>query len=259
MSSRAVLSRRLAAASIGALVGLVALPLLATAASAHVAVSSADAVRGGEAGLLVFRVPNESATAGTVKLTIDLPVDALLGFVDTQPLQGWTVTTTERKLGEPTRVGDFTLDKVTSSVTWTAAPGVRVGPDQFQLFQMLVGPLPDGPTMTFSAVQYYSDGTVVHWNEPYPASGVEPENPTPVLDLPTDSGTGSKASPDAAAKPTVTVGASPVAQEDDTRSTSDGTARLLGGAGLAVGALGLLVGGLGRRRSPSGSAEGPER
>jgi uncharacterized protein YcnI len=41
------------------------LPLLATAASAHVAVSSGDAVHGREAGLITFRVPNESASATT--------------------------------------------------------------------------------------------------------------------------------------------------------------------------------------------------
>lgn len=250
MSYRPALARRLAVVAVGA---VVAVPLLATAASAHVAVSSGDAVRGGEAGLLTFRVPNESATAGTVKVTINLPTDQPVAFADTQQVPGWTVSTTERKLPAATKIGDFTLTKVTSSVTWTAGPGVRIGPDQFQLFQLLVGPLPDASTMVFSAVQVYSDRTIVKWDEPYPASGDEPEHPTPVLELvaetaatpvPTES-----ASPLATAAPAVTV---PVA--DQVQTTSDRTARILGGAGLVVGAIGLLFGGVGLRRRRSSSA-----
>ncbi|MFC7587042.1 hypothetical protein ACFQYP_27450 [Nonomuraea antimicrobica] len=34
-------------------------------------------------------------------------------------------------------------------------------------------------------------------------------------------------------------------------SSSDGTARLLGGAGLAVGVVGVVIGALGLRRRPS--------
>ena len=238
MPYRPALARRLAVVAVGA---VVAVPLLGTAASAHVAVSSGDAVPGGEAGLLTFRVPNESATAGTVKVTINLPTDQPVAFADSQPVPGWTVSTTERKLPAATKVGDFTLTKVTSSVTWTAGPGVQIGPDQFQLFQLLVGPLPDASTMVFSAVQVYSDGTVVRWDEPYPASGDEPEHPTPVLDL-------------AAA----TAETAPVA--DQVQSTSDRTARVLGGAGLVAGAIGLLVGGVGlRRRSASASGGGAEQ
>lgn len=232
-----LLARRRRSATVlgGALLGLAALPLLSIAASAHVAVSSGDAVRGGEAGLLTFRVPNESAQAGTVKVTIDLPPDALVGFVDTQPMPGWTVTTTQRSLPKATKVGDFTLDKVTDSVTWTAGPGVAVAPDQFQLFQILLGPLPDAPTMRFTAIQYYDDGTVVTWDEPTPASGVEPDNPSPEL--------------------TLTAAPAPAAGS----ASSDATARALGAGGLAVGAFGLGVGAfaLGRRR-PSASGPVPQ-
>ena len=51
-------------------------PLLATAASAHIAISSPDAVQGAEMSLLSFRVPDESPKASTVKVSIDLPIDA---------------------------------------------------------------------------------------------------------------------------------------------------------------------------------------
>jgi periplasmic copper chaperone A len=223
--------RRRSATVLGAAcLGILAVPLLATAASAHVAVSSGDAVRGGEAGLLTFRVPNESATAGTVKITIDLPTDALVGFVDTQPMPGWTVTTTERTPPKTTKVGDFTLDKVTSAVTWTAGPGGAVAPNQFQLFQILLGPLPEAPTMTFKAVQYYDDGTVDTWDEATPPSGVEPENPSPEL--------------------TLTAASAPAAGPNE----SDGTARALGAGSLVVGAIGLGLGAFGlSRRRPSAS------
>jgi uncharacterized protein YcnI len=201
--------------------------MLASAASAHIAVSSGDAVRGGEAGLLAFRVPTESATAGTVKVRITLPADAPVGFVDTQPLAGWTVTTTQRVLAQPTKVGDFTLDKVTASVTWTAAPGVQIAPGEFQLFQLLLGPLPDQPTMTFRADQYYSDGTVVTWDQPTPPGGAEPEHPSPALTL--------------AADPASTSGG----------AVSDGTARALGAGGLVLGAAGLALGGARLRKARS--------
>jgi periplasmic copper chaperone A len=227
--------RRSATVLGGALLGLAALPFLATVASAHVAVSSSDAVRGGEAGLLTFRVPNESATAATVKVTIDLPTNALVGFVDTQPMPGWTVTTTERSLPKATKVGDFTLDKVTDSVTWTAGPGVAVAPNQFQQFQLLLGPLPDTPTMTFKAIQYYDDGSVVTWDQPTPANGAEPEEPSPAL--------------------TLAAAAAPAAGS----ASSDGTARALGAGGLAVGAVGLGIGAFGlSRRRPSASGPVPQ-
>lgn len=117
MSSPPALARRIEVVALGT---LTAVPLLANAASAHSAVSSGDAVRGGEAGLLTFRRPNESAAAGTVTVTINLPADQPVAFADSHMVPGWTLSTTERHLMGATRVGDFTLTRVTSSVTWTA-------------------------------------------------------------------------------------------------------------------------------------------
>jgi len=54
------------------LVALATLLALAPAASAHVTVSTPDAAPGGY-GKLVFRVPTESESASTVKLSVTLP------------------------------------------------------------------------------------------------------------------------------------------------------------------------------------------
>ena len=55
-------------------VGLVA---LGGTASAHVSVSSSDAAPGGF-GKMTFRVPNESDTASTVSLRIQIPEEAAM-------------------------------------------------------------------------------------------------------------------------------------------------------------------------------------
>ena len=172
-----------------------------------------------------------------MKVTIDLPPGTLAAFVDTQPVAGWTVTTTTRTLPTPTKVGDFTLDIVTRAVTWTAARGAGIDRQQFLLFSLLLGPLPDSPSMVFDAVQYYGDGTIVRWDEPYPASGVEPANPTPVLSLPPEAG-----APSTAASPSATVGGGTGA------GTTDTTARLLGAVSLVLGGLGVSAGAFGLRR-----------
>ncbi len=184
---------------------------------AHVAVTSTDAVRGGEAAQVTFRVPTESATASTVRVTVTLPSSPPFAEVMPRSVPGWAVTTTTTALPAPVKVGDFTLDKAVSSVTWTAQRGSAIGTEQFQDFDLLVGPVPDAATVTFAATQVYSDGAVVQWNQPTPASGAEPEHPSPVLTI--------------AAEP------SPVAVAGDT----DATARSLGAAGLAAGLLALVV------------------
>ena len=145
-------------------------------------------------------------------------------------IDGWSVTTTTAKLAKPITTDDGTTTEYTNAVTWTAT-GAGVPPDQYQNFDLSVGPLPGGGTMTFIADQTYSDGTVVKWDEVTKAGAAEPEHPAPVLTL-------TAAATDAAA----TTAAKP--------SSSDGVARGLGIAGIVVG-----VGGLGaaavslRRRS----------
>lgn len=146
---------------------LVALLALAGPASAHVTVSSQDAAPGGYA-MLTFRVPTESDTASTTKLEVHFPQN--VGSARVQPVPGWSYT-----IGKS---GD-----TVSTITWTATAG-GIKPNEFSQFQVSVGPLPQTDQLSFPAIQTYSDGSVVSWNEtPAPGSTTEPDHPSPTLSL----------------------------------------------------------------------------
>ncbi len=70
---------------------------------------------------------------------------------------------------------------VAKSVTWTAdPPGVGIAPPgQFQQFVLSAGPLPEQEEVEFKAVQTYSDGNVVNWDQEELADGSEPDKPAP--------------------------------------------------------------------------------
>jgi hypothetical protein len=130
-------------------------------------------------------------------------------------------------------------------VTWTAAPGVGIAPDQFALFLVAVTLPNNTDTVTFPATQTYSDGTAVHWDQPPKPGGGEAEYPVPTLTLtaaPSASATQS-ASPSASASP------APAPAQASSRPAPDSTARWLAGAALVVGALGVGLTLVLRRRS----------
>ncbi|HWL44374.1 MAG TPA: YcnI family protein [Ilumatobacter sp.] len=227
----------------------------AVTASAHVSVSSSDVAPGGT-GTLVFRVPTESDTAGTVALSVALPADTPFRSVRAAYLPGWTVTLESSLLPEPVEVGGFTLTEAVTRVTWTADAATvaagGVGPDQYALFQMRVGPFPDGEgTYAFPATQTYSDGEVVAWADPVVDGEPEPAHPAPTLTVTADgaSGGGHGDSHGAAGG-----GDAGDTAESATSGGSDTTARVLGVAGIVLGASGLAGGALlGRRRNPAAS------
>src|SRR3954454_20889349 len=164
-------------------------------ASAHVSVSSPDASAGGY-GKVTFRVPNESETASTVKIRIQLPTDSPLASVLTQPLPGWTATTTKAPVNPPVKDDDGnTISEAVSVVEFDAAPGGGIGPGQFQEFSLSGGPFPDAASLSFPVVQSYSDGSETAWIEPSVEGQAEPEHPAPVLKLSGDPGGGSAAAP----------------------------------------------------------------
>ena len=135
---------------------------------AHVEVEANNAVRGGET-ILTFQVPNESDKGAlTTQFSVALPNVA---SASTELMPGWTA-----KLDRDTAAG------TTRSVTWTAAPGIGIAPDQFALFRVAVT-LPNTDTVSFPATQTYSDGTVVRWDQPPLPGGGEPEYPVPTLTL----------------------------------------------------------------------------
>lgn len=204
----------------GAIVAASALVVIgaASSASAHVTVSSPDAKPGGYAKL-VFRVPTESDNTSTTKLVVSLPKDHPFAHVGAQVKDGWKVEKKEEKLPAAVKVGDVTLTKAITTVTWTATTA-GIPPNDFDEFSLSVGKLPEGvDALSFPADQTYSDGEVVKWAD-VAKDGAEAEHPAPTLKL-------------AAAAVT------PVAASTD---SSDTLARWLGGGGLLVGLLGLAFG-----------------
>lgn len=206
---------------------------LAAPASAHVTVNPREAAAGGY-HKLSLRVPNESPTAGTVAVAVSLPTDTPLASVSVRPHAGWDAEVTRTTLPEPVTSGDLELTEAVTRITWTAEPGVRVAPGQFEEFDISVGPLPeDVETLSFPATQTYDDGEVVAWDQPL-VEGTEPEHPAPVLtvtDAPRESHDAATARATAAA-----AGVDGAAPADD---STDTTARLLGAGGLAVGVFGV--------------------
>jgi periplasmic copper chaperone A len=222
----------------GAVLGAAAILALTTAglASAHVTASTPkDAVQGGYTKV-TLRVPNERADAGTVKLELTLPAEYPLASVSTKPTPGWKVEAVKEKLPTPVKSHGREVTEAVRTVTWTAEPGTRIEPGQFNEFDLSVGPLPDTTDqLILPTKQTYDSGEVVDWNTPPPAEGAdEPERPAPVLKLVAktegdDHGT-------ATAKAVTDDG------HDTAAAATDDTARWLGGAGLVVGALGLGLG-----------------
>jgi uncharacterized protein YcnI len=206
-----------------ALVGSVA---LAGAAAAHVGVSSTDAAPGGF-GKITFRVPNESDTASTVAVRIQIPEESALASLRAQPVPGWTVELTESELAEPIESHGQQISSYVSVVEFRAAEGGGIGPGQFQEFALSGGPFPDAEQLTFPTVQRYSDGSEAAWIEPA-VDGAEPEHPAPVLTL-------AAGDPDSATHEE--EAASPSEQQDDGAD--------LGGVALAISILALLVGSAG--------------
>jgi periplasmic copper chaperone A len=160
------------------LAALTALVAAAGVASAHVTVSSQDATPGGY-GKLTFRVPNESDTASTIRIRIQIPTDQPLASLSTMPVPGWTASLSRTQLDPP--VGEIT--EAVSVVEFTADAGGGVAPGQFQEFSLSGGPFPDAESLTFPVVQTYSDGSESAWIEPTVDGQAEPESPAPVLTL----------------------------------------------------------------------------
>jgi uncharacterized protein YcnI len=211
-------------------------------AFAHVTAQPGTAEQGGYT-VVTFRVPNESDTAGTVGLTVNLPTDHPFSSARTTPIPGWTATTNKVPLNPPVQDEGRTITEAIGSVTWTAAPGTRIEPGQYLDFPLSLGPMPDVDQLMFPASQTYDDGEVVNWNEPMGPNGAEPEHPAPVVMLTAPAtgsgghGMGGAAAPETAGEPATAAEAAP-----PMGAASDTTARWLGGLGLLVGALGLGLG-----------------
>jgi uncharacterized protein YcnI len=239
--SRPLFNRPASASSLiaraGAVGALVAAVVVGTAisASAHVTVHP-DVTTAGQGAQLTFRVPDESDTANTIKLVLTLPQDRPFTDVSTAPMAGWTATVTDAPLPKPVDVGGATITKAPHTVTWTAMPGTKIAPGEYQNFDLATDALPASGAMVLPVAQYYSDGTVVNWNEPTVAGKAEPEHPTPAFTVTAAPATNASAAPGATTQASGT--STPVAT-----TTTDNTARVLGGLALlvAVGAGALVL------------------
>jgi uncharacterized protein YcnI len=238
MRTTTSLKRRVATVSGLAAAGVL---LLAGPAFAHVTVQPSTAVAGASDQTFSFRVPNEKDTASTTELQVFFPTATPIASVLVAPTPGWKATITSVKLATPIQTDDGAITNAVSEITWT---GGNIEPGYYQDFTVDMGQLPSNAgSLTFKALQTYSDGSIVRWIQNDVPGQPEPANPAPVLTLTSASTTGSGAT--APAKTTTTAASS------GSGSDSDTLARVLGGAGLVVGLLGVAFGFLGWRRGGS--------
>ncbi|MCF6736717.1 DUF1775 domain-containing protein [Blastococcus sp. KM273129] len=227
----------------------------AGAASAHVRVTSSDAAPGGF-GELTFRVPNESDTASTVSLRVQIPAETPLASVSVKPVPGWTATTSTGPVDPPVEVHGSEVTEAVTEITWVADPGAGIAPGQYQTFSISAGPIPEVDEISFPAIQTYDDGVEQAWIEPTVEGQDEPESPAPVLSLTggSDAAHGSAPAADAPAEAdgTATGAASDATAADATAADGSGlavAALVVGGLGLVVGAAALALALASRRRS----------
>jgi uncharacterized protein YcnI len=223
-----------------------ALVTAAASASAHVTVHSDQAVAGATDAAITFRVPNEEANAQTTKIKMIFPTDHPLIGVLVKQHPGWATDVQTAKLPIPVIIDDGTVTDAVSQVTWT---GGTITGDNYDDFVISAGQLPkDATTLTFKAIQTYSNGDVVSWIDATPPGAPAPEHPAPVLHL-APAGSAALAGQDNSA----TIGPS-VSATTQLAAQSDGTNRVLSIVALVVAVLAAFfaaVGVLRRRRLTS--------
>lgn len=214
----------------------------AAAASAHVSVNPDDTGANGYTHL-TFNLPNESATAKTSKLEIKLPTDTPFTSVAVKPVEGWTAQVVTSTLPKPVTIDGSTVTKAPTSVVWTANDAAHeIGPNEYQSFSVSVGILPAaGTQVVLPAVQTYTDGTVVNWDQVAKDGQPEPDHPAPSF----TTTAADDATPAATAAPTA-QSAAPASQTGDATGT---WGLVLGAVGAILGAaaLGLVL--AGRRKA----------
>lgn len=202
---------------------VVAVGLWSSQASAHVTINTLGVVTQGSFAKVGFSVPNERDDAGTVKLKVQFPQDHPLAYVSVQPMPGWDIETTTRKLDTPlSSEGGGTIDQVVDTITWTATGDTQIAPGQFELFWVSAGQMPtDATSLSFPAIQTYSSGEEVAWID-QSTDGAEAEHPAPTLQL---------VAADAPGGGTTSSG-----------SSDDGSSNALAIFAFIVGAVGFVMG-----------------
>jgi uncharacterized protein YcnI len=192
------------------------------AAEAHVTVHP-NRLPAGTFTTIVVNVPNERANAETTKVDVQLPPG--FTFVSTAPVPGWTAKVITRKLAKPATVEGEKHTTEVGEVIWS---GGKIGPGEFTQFPLSVStPDTPGATITFKALQTYSNGEVVRWIG-------DPGADTPAPQVALTAGDASIEDVPAGA----TVAAASAGNSNDTRAS---VALALGIAGLTAGLLALAL------------------
>lgn len=225
------------ASRLGAALAVMVLAVLlpADVASAHVTAQPGNAEAGGYA-VVTFRVPNESDTAATVKVSVTLPDAHPLSSVRTTEVPGWTAEVTMKTLDEPIDSHGQDITEVADTVTWTASADAGIAPGAYRDFPLSLGPMPEGVDVRcFPTTQTYDDGEIANWDQE-PTGDAEPERPAPAVSLSNAEGTSHHAGGEGAAA---------------AESSSDPLARWLAVGGLVLGGLaaGLAFGAMRKRHA----------
>ena len=170
---------------------------------------------------LGFRVPNEEPDASTVEIQVIFPSDHPILGVDPEAAPGWTNKITTAALNPPQQTDDGPLTSYVSEVDWS---GGSISPGHFQEFYVLAQQLPtDTNSVTFKALQSYSNGDVVRWIQTAQPGQAEPEHPAPTLTL-------------------TAAGADVTSSGGSSTSTSSSSSDTAGIIGLVLGAIGAVAG-----------------
>ncbi|MBG6225736.1 uncharacterized protein YcnI [Arthrobacter sp. CAN_A2] len=228
-----------------ATVGLMAVGL--GAAGAHVGVEPTSTTEDGYAQL-TFSVPNESETAGTNKIEVQLPTEQPFTSVRVKPVEGWTAEVVSGALPEPVTTADgATLSEAALSVVWTADPGAEISQQEYQTFSISVGRLPEaGSTVLLPTTQSYTDGEVSEWTQETVEGEEEPEKPAPSFVTTTaaegEDAHGTHGAADSEATDEAVDAEQAGSTTDAASSTDTGSMSAIGWTGLVAGLLGLAAG-----------------
>jgi uncharacterized protein YcnI len=208
---------------------------LPAVAQAHVTLQPKSAAAGAYV-VEDVRVPNETDDAVTTKVAVQFPE----GFAEAsyQTIPGWSVKVVKEKLATPVKTDDGEVTEGVKTITWTATSKADgIAPGQFQDFPLSVQiPGKAGDTLTFKALQTYSDGTVARW-----IGAPDADKPAPQVQVTAAADDHHAAAAPAASGTATTENTSAPAVA--TSSADDSDSNTLAIIALAVGALGLAAGG----------------
>jgi periplasmic copper chaperone A len=215
------------------------------AAQAHISLHP-NTIPAGAFVTLDVRVPGEQEGAYAYKVDMLIPP----GFtgIDTQNVPGWSVKKIITKPASPIQTDEGPVDEEVSQIVWTGDRSKlgRLENGTFIQFPLSIA-MPSniaGQSLAFKAIQYYSNGKVIHWIGPPSA-----EFPAPTVNITAKGGViedvaGGEAGPTPGQTPAGQSGTATAASAGSSGGASKGlaiTALVVGALGLIVGIGGLLV------------------